>query len=241
MLIGSSRKITLGPSVPVLLLVLMVTACGGSAPVRHYYSLTYTLPQVAEIPTEGFKYPYIIRVANFEVALAYDRPQIVYRESPYKLEYYNYQLWTGRPQKLVRDLVVRHLSAVYLFQEVTKEYTRVPHYELEAEIEGIEEYDSGDVWFAHLAITFKLVEFESGKVVWVHSFDVQKKVFNKQPVYVVKSLSEIMEIEMEKMVIGLDVFFAKRDGVDPGIPWLDAEETETETDEDPWDDPWETY
>ena len=141
----------------------------------------------------------------------------------------------------MRDLVVRHLSAVYLFQEVTKEYTRVPHYELEAEIEGIEEYDSGDVWFAHLAITFKLVEFESGKVVWVHSFDVQKKVFNKQPVYVVKSLSEIMEIEMEKMVIGLDVFFAKRDGVDPGIPWLDAEETETETDEDPWDDPWETY
>lgn len=228
------------PVLSLCMLSFWILSCGSDIPEKHYYSMSYPLPIVENIPGAGYKYDNVLRIKKFDVSMAYDRPQIVYRYSPYKLKYYNYQLWIGRPQKILRNMVFRHLYSVHMFKVVTKELSQVPDYELKAEIEGIEEYDSGDVWYAHLAMNFKLIDFKDKQVLWVYSFDRREKVFNQKPVYVVKVLSNIMKEEMDGVIHQLDVFLSEQSGVQPGLPWLDGPKDEKESPDNPWGDPWET-
>ena len=69
------------PARRVLLLLALglLTACGGSAPTRHYYALSYPYPQVERPPDAGYKYPYVVRVTSFDISLAYEMSKLVTR------------------------------------------------------------------------------------------------------------------------------------------------------------------
>ena len=74
------------------------------------------------LPTEGTaERPFLfsLHVHQLEIAPAYDRERIVYRYSPYEFRYYNYMLWAAKPQKMLTDLMVRHLEHAGLFAEVS--------------------------------------------------------------------------------------------------------------------------
>ena len=78
--------------------------------------------------------------------------------------------------------------------------------------------DSGDEWYAHLAFTLRLTRFRGEKVLWSHRVDVKKQVYNKEPVYVVKALSELMEAQMVKVVPKLGDFLNSRAKAGEGEP-----------------------
>lgn len=182
--------------------VLAVLFGCSSAPPRQYFSIAYTL---VDVPVEATpRYKAVLRVVEPEIRLAYDRPQIVYRFDPFRFKYYNYMFWVAKPQQMLAELVHRHIHHANLFQETSLVYQRqVPDYELHGEIEAIEEYDSGDTWYAHLALSFRLVRFRDRTVVWSYRFDRKKEVFNKEPVYVVRGMSELMDEEMNRILEGV--------------------------------------
>jgi hypothetical protein len=98
-----------------------------------------------------------------------------------------------------------------LFEDVSSEYSeRRPDYELYGTIDALEELDSGDEWYAHLAFTLRLTRFRGEKVLWSHRVDAKKQVYNKEPVYVVKALSELMEAEMDRIITSLGAFLKDR-------------------------------
>jgi len=178
-----------------------VLGCG-TAPDRQYYALSYTFTDVKRETTPRFDVN--LRVVEPEVRLAYDRPQIVYRYDPFRFKYYHYRFWVAKPQQMLGELVHRHLLHTNLFRETTLVYqSQVPDYELLGEIEAIEEYDSGDVWYAHLAMSLRLVRFSDRRIVWAYRFDKKKEVPNKQPVYVVRAMSDILEEEMAAITEGI--------------------------------------
>jgi ABC-type uncharacterized transport system auxiliary subunit len=182
--------------------VVFLVSCS-AAPTRQYYAIAYTLVDVPVEPRA--KYAAVLKVVEPEIRLAYDRPQIVYRYDPYRFKYYNYKYWVAKPQQMVAELVHRHIQHANLFRETSLVYQRqVPDYELHGEIEAIEEYDSGDKWYAHLALSFRLVRFNDRKVVWTYRFDRKKEVFNKAPVYVVRGMSEMMDEEMKSILAGIE-------------------------------------
>jgi ABC-type uncharacterized transport system auxiliary subunit len=185
----------------VALLLLILAGCS-SAPERQYFGIAYSLSDVAAETTP--RYAATLRVVEPEIRLAYDRPQIVYRFDPFRFKYYNYKFWVAKPQQMLAEVVHRHILAANLFRETNLVYQRqVPDYELQGEIEAIEEYDSGDKWYAHLALSMRLVRFSDRHVVWSYHFDRKKEVFNKEPVYVVRGMSELMEEEMAKVLAGI--------------------------------------
>ena len=187
-----------------LIIILLALGVGcGSTPDRQYFGISYSLVDVES--HEKPKFAVSLRIREPDVQLAYNRPQIVYRFDPYKFKYYNYKFWVAKPQKMVAELFYRHLKHSNLFSEVSLVYRRgVPEYELEGEIAAIEEYDSGDAWYAHLAISVRLVRFHDREVIWSFKFDEKKEVFTKEPVYVVRALSELMEEQMGIMVTGIE-------------------------------------
>ncbi|MBN2382219.1 membrane integrity-associated transporter subunit PqiC [bacterium] len=182
-----------------------LSGCAHKIPPKHYYLLTFAMPD----QTETKPYPYTVRVKDFRIDPTYNRYQIVFRYSLHELEYYNFRLWSQKPQKMVSDLIRRSIMRAGLFTKVTEDLTdTAPDFTLTGEIEAIEELDNEQDWFAHLAITFTLVRFNDDRVIWSHAFDQRRQVLVKEPRMVVRTLSEILEVEMNTVVKELDRFLA---------------------------------
>jgi ABC-type uncharacterized transport system auxiliary subunit len=201
----------------VLVLALLAAAllqgCG-SAKVhsRDYYTLFYALTDQERLHPQP-AHPQVLRVRDFTVELAYDRQEIVYRYSPYQLEFYNYHQWVTKPQKMLTEMCWRHLRHANVFRDVTRSLKEtLPEYELEATVQNIEEFDSDPEWYAHLAMTFRLIDYKTRAVVWHYSFDERRKVHNQSVVYVVRALSQILEERMGVVVGQLDTFLTGLQG-----------------------------
>lgn len=220
----SSDPLLPGLALLILSLALATSGCfGGASPQRTYYTMQYPLDQLWAY--ESPRYPFEVRVDRLEADAAYDRQEMVYRSNPHEFRYYTYRLWSAKPRKMLREVLQRHLRTTNLFRGVTLDIDdRLPDYDLIVEIIAIEELNADEeTWFAHLAMRFALVRFSTGKRVWEYSFDRRKEVYNREPVYVVRALSEIAEEEFSTAFAALDAYLAEETGLDapPGGPGVD--------------------
>ena len=185
----------------------------GTLPLRQYYVLNYISAGSTGAKVTG-AYPYTVRLKDLDIEEAYARPQIVYRQSPFELRYYIYKLWAVKPSRMVTDLVYKHLISSNVVSHVIRRYDEglKPGYELAGTVEAIEEYDSDDLWFAHLALRFALTRLSDGSVLYSRQFDNRKQVFKYSPEAVVQEMSAILEFIMDQMVQDLDGVFAKEMG-----------------------------
>ena len=162
------RLVTAMGCIALLASLTMMSGCR-TTPPRRYYTLSYPINRDNATLSRPPLHSIQLRVKPFSVGLPYDRPQIVYRQSPFEFQYYAYQLWAAKPQKMLRELVLSHLEASRLAGDVTQEYgERYPDYELSAEVLAVEEYDSGPVWYGHLEMRFQLVRFRDKIVLWTY-------------------------------------------------------------------------
>ncbi len=200
------------------LLAGLVLQCA-TVPRRYYYALSYPMAPPTATADRPPLHPFRVRIRPFRSALPYNRPEMVYRESQFEFRYYVYRMWAAKPQHMLRELVERHLDTARLTLEVTRDYgEKLPDYELSAEVLAIEEYDSGDLWYGHLAMRFQLVRFADKVPIWNYSFDRKRKVFIQQPVYVVRALSGIIEEELDHITAALDHVLSEERGVAPTLP-----------------------
>ena len=193
--------------------VLLTAGCG-TVPSKRYYTLNYVPETLRERVRQG-PYPFTVRVRELDIEEAYARPQIVYRKSPFELEYYFYRVWAVKPTRMITDLIHKHLLASEVVSSVVRRYDEgaKPHYEIGGMIEAIEEYDSDQIWFAHLALNLRLVRLEDGKVLYSRRFDHRKKLFANQPELVVKEMSVIVEHILNQLMHDVDVVLAREYGM----------------------------
>jgi ABC-type uncharacterized transport system auxiliary subunit len=168
-----------------------------------YYQLDYV--PTPKAMTNDTIYPYTVRVKDFDVAEAYRRNNIVYRQSPYKLHFYNYEQWAVRPEYLVSDMLFRHLEAAQIFSEVRRSIdTDEPDFTISGTVRALEEYDNQDEWYAHLALHMALHDNKARKVIWSREWDYRKKVSNLETIYVIRGLSELLERINNEAVADID-------------------------------------
>jgi len=185
--------------------LILVTACA-APPIKRYYLLNY-IPEPPKNRISENPYPVHIRIKEFGIEEAYKRPQIVFRKSPYELQYYFYRVWAVKPTRMITDIIYRHFLTTRLVSTVSRRFDEAssePHYQLEGHIEAIEEYDSEDIWFAHLAIRFTLSRYSDGKILYSRLFDNRKKVFDTDPEQVIKEMTAIMEFMANQMIMDID-------------------------------------
>ena len=72
---------------------------------------------------------------------------------------------------------------------------------------ALEKLDAGDLFFSHLAMSFKMVRIEDGAQIWDYSFDQRRQVFQPEMVYTVRSMSAIFQSQMDMVVSQLDSLF----------------------------------
>ena len=214
----------------VMLAMLLGIACSKPPPSRHYYTIDY-LPRKIRLEGSGRPYPFKVQLKRFEVLRMYDRSQIVFRYSPNELKYYLYKNWAMKPGDMIMDRVEAHLLSANLFDELRREFLDAyPDYRLEGTVDALEKYEGGDLFFAHLAMTFRLVRQEDRKEVWRYAFDERKKVYEPDMVYTVIALREILETEMINVIRELDRIFRETVG-QPGEEPSDIQDDFWEGDE----------
>lgn len=194
-------------------LLCIIIGCA-KAPIKKFYVINYE-PEPLRDRLFQSPYPYTVRIKEFSIEDAYARPQIVYRKSPFELEYYYFRVWAVKPVRMITDAVHKHMASTALVSHVVRRYDEgaKPDYELSGHIEAIEEYDSEDVWFAHLAIRIRLTRISDGRTLYMRRFDRRKQVFQHDPEYVIREMSQIMDFIMSQVLHDIDVVFAKEHGV----------------------------
>lgn len=191
----------------ILSLLFLVVACG-RVTKKEFFLLNYHIDDF-ENRIKNTPYPYTVRVRPFDIEKAYAKPNIVYRKSRYELEYYGYRHWAIRPKDMLTDLFYNHLQSINLVNSVVRRLDEKGHvdYEVSGDILAIEEYDSEDIWFAHLALRINITRLSDGKLIYTKLFDKRKQVPVKEPVNVVSSLSEITDYFITSEMTVLDSIF----------------------------------
>jgi len=217
-----------------LLVPILLAGCFGGTPVeRSYFSLQYPADHGWRYETP--RYPDMVRVKRCESNQAYDRQEMVYRANPHEFQYYWYKLWASKPRKMLHEMLANHLRASNIFQEVVLDIgDRLPQYDFICEVLAIEELNATqDEWYAHLSMRFALLRFDDGTRVWEHTFDARKPVYNRQPVYVVRTMSEIAEEQFNSAFETMDQFLAEATGAPApaGGPLALVKQDNTETSE----------
>jgi ABC-type uncharacterized transport system auxiliary subunit len=191
--------------------VLLLVSCT-ALPIKQYYVLNYITTNSPGLEPVRQPFPYTVRLKDFDIEDAYARPQIVYRQSPFELRYYVYKLWAVKPNRMISDLVYNHLVAAGVFSRTIRRYDEglKPEYELSGTIQALEEYDSDELWFAHLAIRFSLTRLSDGKTVYSRTFDNRKRVYKYSPESIVQEMSAILDFTMNQVVQDMDGVFVKK-------------------------------
>ncbi len=174
---------------------LVIIGCFSSNNTKHYYQVFYAGELRFDKPVNS-----IVRVKTFEIDKIYKKYNIVYRTSPYEMFYYNNHLWAVKPDDMITDAVTNHIKQSGMFSEVISKLEKKPDYVISGRIVALDEIDSGDRWYARAALLFTVSDFMSGKVLYSHYFDRRKEVFNSEPVYIVRAISEIIEEETAKFL-----------------------------------------
>jgi ABC-type uncharacterized transport system auxiliary subunit len=185
-----------------------------SAPVKQYYTMNY-VPEPMKERRNPSAYPYSVRIKKFDIEEAYARPQIVYRKSPFEMQYYFFRVWAVKPVDMVSDLLEKHLASANLVSHVIRRLDEgvKPDYELSGKIEALEEYDNENVWFAHFALRIQLTRIKDDRIMYSRRFDDRKQVYQRDPESVVRELSRIMDIRVTQAISDLDAVLAREYGL----------------------------
>lgn len=158
------------------LAVFTLTGCGifsKAQQPRHFYVLAVDPLD----KRESANLPGLVRVAQLDTAAAYDKFQIVIRESPYQLQYSDLNVWSVKPGRMVADVIAEAIRQAGIFDAVTRELgERRPDYNLNGALTTIECYQSGDQWFVHVAYSLSFRRFTDGELLWQYYFDQRKEV-----------------------------------------------------------------
>jgi uncharacterized lipoprotein YmbA len=202
----------------------MVTWCFGivipvmvacvRVPVKQFYVLNY-VPSSSRDRLNPGAYPCTFRLREFGVEEAYTRPQIVYRQSPFQLRYYVYRVWAVKPERMITDLFHKHLLTANLVNNIVRRFDEghKPDYEINGMIEAIEEYDSDELWFAHLALRINMTRLRDGRLMYSRRFDQRKRVLQHEPEYVVREMSALMEYILSQTIHDFDAVLSSEFGV----------------------------
>ncbi len=182
--------------IAVAVITFFLSGCG-SVPPTYYYKIDY---ETASSQNSSVL-PVTIGVSQFGADVMYENDKIVYRDSPYEVQFYNYRRWIAQPRKIVTEKIHQQYREAGLFQRVV----RIPStfkidYILKGRITAFEEWDEGTAWYGVVAIEFQLYDPSTNEIVWENLVSERTAAAKKEPAEVVKAISESLNAVITKSI-----------------------------------------
>ena len=165
--------------------------------VRHY-ALALTVP---EVPPGAAKTSLTVR--PFTAHDPYNQERIVYRSSPYQVDFYNYHRWAASPAEQVTDLTRRYLAGAGLFAKVFPTADGSADLALGGRVRQIEEVDHEQAWEAVLSIDFWLARADQRSPFWFRSYTATQQAAKRNPEAIAEALSRNLENILGRLIADL--------------------------------------
>lgn len=176
-------------AVPVLLGLLLAGSCASQLPETRHYTLVPPSPAASR--DEALS---TLAVEPLDVDSAYDTERMVYRTSPYRLDYYEYHLWSAHPSLHVADYLRSAYARSGWFRAVVAEPQPEAHPVLGGRLLAFEEVDTTrERWVGHVAVELWLRLSPGGRTLWSKSYDRTVPMPVRNPEGLAQALSAALE------------------------------------------------
>ncbi len=187
----------------VSLLVLGLTGCGASRPIRYY---TFQVP-VAPSPATDTHLVSLLVGSIGGPEIFKDTP-IAYRIGTNEVGTYQYSRWAEPPVEMLKSKLIRMLRASGQYQSVSGlGSTAEGQFVVRGRLYEFEEVDSGSIG-GQVSMEFELYDRKSGKVVWSHSYSRNEPVEGKSISAVVTALDINLDRGLKEVAAGLGQYFS---------------------------------
>ena len=179
-----------------ILTAALMAACG-STHAKRYFEIRSVAPADPALP----KIERRLLIEAPSVDPLYDDIRILYRVSPFELQYYPYEFWAEKPGKQVGAAMAEYFGKKKVFPDVSRDpRMENPEIVLKSRLHVIEEIDSPNAWQARLAMDFEFVNAQSGKPLATWTFDRKGQMAKEHVGDLPAVLSRILDEELGKAV-----------------------------------------
>jgi ABC-type uncharacterized transport system auxiliary subunit len=169
-------------------LLVVVAACSGRLPETRYYQLATT---AARTPPRSDA---VLVVEPLDTDPAYDDERIVYRTTPYRLDYYQYHRWSAAPGVLIGNFLEQAFERSGRFRSVVRNATPAAHALLGGRVVAIEEVDaSKHRWLGRIVLELTLTDPHTGEVVWSEQYEETEPMPTQHPEGLARAVSAALE------------------------------------------------
>ena len=174
-------------AVAALLSAFTLTGClGGSTEPSRYYTVSAESISIAGATSDAR-----VHVKKFTIDPAYQRTNIVYRESPYDFMFYDLDLWATRPEQMLTQVAGEYLVKSNLFKSVDLKPMGKPDFELLGNVDAIEEIDEGSSQEAHLAVQLTFRKVGEDAPLWEKRYDERESMSKRDAHSAAEALSKL--------------------------------------------------
>lgn len=174
-------------AVAALLSVFTLTGCvGGSTEPSRYYTVSAESISVAGATSDAR-----VHVKKFTIDPAYQRTNIIYRESPYDFSFYSLDLWATRPEQMLTQVAGEYLVKSNMFKSVDLKPMGKPDFELLGNVDAIEEIDEGSSQEAHLAMQLTFRKVGEDAPLWEKRYDERQSMNKRDAHSAAEALSKL--------------------------------------------------
>jgi ABC-type uncharacterized transport system auxiliary subunit len=173
-------------AVKAALALVVLASCGGKVPETRYY-------QLAAPPAAGGAGDQLLVLEPLATDGAYDDERIVYRTSPYRLDYYQYHRWSAAPGVLIGNYLEQALERSGRFRGVVRELDPAATVVLGGRVVALEEIDeSRTQWRGHVVIELRLTDARTNSVLWTEQLEDSEPLTVQSPEGLARALSTAM-------------------------------------------------
>jgi ABC-type uncharacterized transport system auxiliary subunit len=170
-------------------LLLAAAACGGKLPDTRYYQLAAP----AGPPPASEQRDDLLVLDTPTTDQAYDDDRIVYRTTPYRLDYYQYQRWSSPPGVMVGNYLEQAFQHSGKFRGVVHELIPDAPVVLSGRVLAIEEVDhSKTAWAGRIVLELMLSDARTNEALWTQQFDESEPLRQQTPEGLAAALSTAM-------------------------------------------------
>jgi ABC-type uncharacterized transport system auxiliary subunit len=142
-------------------------------------------------------------VRPFAARDPYTQLRIVYRPSPYLLDFYNYHRWAAPPAEQVTDWTQRYLRRTGLFTEIFPTAEARADLTLGGVLQQFEEVDHEQTWEAVLSIDFWLTQADQHRPFWFRSYTATQQAARRNPEAIAEAMSRNLENILRQLTMDL--------------------------------------
>ncbi len=188
--------------VACLLSIIWLWGCA-NIPLTHYYTFHPDLEKKVAIAAP--KSSYTLAIDTFEADVPYQQDKIVFRTSPYEVNFYEYHKWLRPLEELVTDQVLKLVSSAGLFQSVhSRAFESYSDYILRGKIKMFDQWYNAGNSFVRIQLEYQLVVPDQEQIIWMNTVETKGDIRNLAIVETVKGFETALQENVLQALAAID-------------------------------------